>query len=91
MTGASNRLCLKPFYQWTVWTRRARAEGCASTESATASWAGAGLDARAPGRPAWTSALDMEPSWQTPEPAAVTPTGRATTALQVRVNVDRWI
>lgn len=67
-----------------------------SKASATASWAGAGPDVKAPGLPAWTSALDMELSWQTPEPAAVTPTGPAMTALQVsapvvRVNVGRVI
>lgn len=39
---------------------------------------------RAPGPPAWTSALDMVLSWQTPEPAAVIPTGQAMIALQVR-------
>lgn len=38
---------------------------------------------KAPGPPAWTSALDMALSWQTPGPAAVIPTGPAMIALQV--------
>lgn len=59
-----------------------------SRESATALWGGAGQDVRAPGRPAWTSALDMELSWQTPEPAAVIPAGRAMTALQVSASLS---
>lgn len=73
-----------PSVQWTAWTPRARAEGCASRESATALWVGAGQDVRAPGPPAWTSAPDTEPSWQRRGPAAAIPTGRATTAPQVR-------
>lgn len=75
---------LEPSVQWTAWTPRARAEGCASRESATALWVGAGQDVRAPGPPAWTSAPDTEPSWRRRGPAAVIPTGRATTAPQVR-------
>lgn len=58
-----------------------------SRESATALWGGAGQDVRAPGPPAWTSALDTELSWQTPEPAAVIPTGQAMTALQVSASL----
>lgn len=58
-----------------------------SRESATALWVGAGQDVRAQGPPAWTSALDMELSWQTPEPAAVIPTGQAMTALQVSASL----
>lgn len=54
-----------------------------SKESATALWDGAARDVRAPGRPAWTSALDTERSWQTPEHAAAIPTGPARTAPQV--------
>ena len=54
-----------------------------SRESATALLVGAGQDVKAPGPPAWTSALDTELSWQTPEPAAVIPTGQAMTAPQV--------
>ncbi|TKS80689.1 Teneurin-4 [Collichthys lucidus] len=68
--------------KWIAWTQHAQAEGYVSRESATALWGGAGQDVRARGPPAWTSALDMELSWQTPEPAAVIPTGRAMTALQ---------
>lgn len=75
---------LGPFVQWTAWTPRAQAEGCASRESATALWVGADQDVRAPGPPAWTSAPDMELSWQRRGPAAAIPTGRATTAPQVR-------
>lgn len=71
-------------FQWTAWTQPAQAEECASRESATALWGGEGQDVRAPGPPAWTSALDMALSWQTPEPAAVIPTGQAMIALQVR-------
>lgn len=59
-----------------------------SRESATALSGGAGQDVRVPGPPAWISALDTELSWQTPEPAAVIPTGLATTALQV--NTPIW-
>lgn len=55
-----------------------------SRESATALWVGADQDARAPGPPAWTSVPDMELSWQRRGPAAAIPTGRATTAPQVR-------
>lgn len=58
-----------------------------SRESATALWAGEGQDVRAPGPPAWTSALDMELSWQTLEPAAVIPIGQAMTALQVSTSL----
>lgn len=58
-----------------------------SRETATALWDGEGQDARAPGPPAWTSALDTELSWQTPEPAAVIPTGQATTAPQVSASL----
>lgn len=60
-----------------------------SRESATASSAGEDRDVKAPGPPAWTSALDMELSWQTVEPAAAIPTGRATTALQVSTSIMR--
>lgn len=65
-----------------------------SRESATALWGGEDQDVRAPGPPAWTSALDTELSWQTREPAAVIPTGQAMTALQVgtsqmRENIGR--
>lgn len=74
---------LEPFVQWTAWTPRARAEGCASRESATALWVGADQDVRAPGPPAWTSAPAMELSWRRRGPAAAIPTGRATTAPQV--------
>lgn len=70
-------------FQWTAWTRRAQAEGYVSRESATALWDGVAQDVRAPGPPAWTSALDTELSWQTLEHAAVILTGQAMTALQV--------
>lgn len=70
-------------FQWTAWTRRAPAEVYACRGSATALWGGAGRGARAPGPPAWTSALDTELSWQIPEPAAVILTGRASTVPQV--------
>lgn len=60
-----------------------------SRESATALLGGVGQDVRVPGPPAWISALDTELSWQTLEPAAVIPTGPATTALQVNTSIRR--
>lgn len=66
-----------------------------SRESATVLLGGEGQDVKALGPPAWTSALDMELSWQTQEPAAVIPTGRAMTAPQVSAFIIRenigWI
>ena len=86
VAGVSNVFSLGPF-QWTAWTRRAQGEGYVSRGSATALSGGEGQDVRVPGPPAWTSALDTGLSWQTPEPAAVIPIGRAMTALQVSASL----